>query len=110
MLAAAAATVTAWLGWLLGRLARRPRPAEGRADCVACWDMREAAREGRVHVSPSGRLVTLVPPPPAILETCLWCGAHLVAYLESGHWVLTDAGRAHAEMVRAAEERRRTCS
>ena len=69
--------------------------------------MREAAREGRVHVSPSGRLVTLVPPPPGIMETCLWCGVHLVAYLESWHWVPTDAGRAHAEMVRAAEERRR---
>lgn len=103
-LAAIGAGVAAWLGWLLGVSSRaRSRPL-GQPRCVGAI---EAAREGRLHASPSGRLVSLTPPPPAIYERCPYCRADLIGWLESGHWVLTDAGRRHAETVRLAESSRR---
>lgn len=93
-----------WLGRLLA-WARRAR--RGRVVGPACPRALEEAGAGWLHVSPSGRLVTLRLSPPSIVDTCPWCQADLVGRLESGHWALTDAGRLHAALVREGERARR---
>ena len=74
------------------------------------------AEAGRLHASPSGRLVVLPGPakrarPPTILDVCPWCRVELVRRLPRGReWVLTDAGQAHRRAVVRAEQARRVRS
>ena len=80
----------------------------------ACLAAIEQAEAGRLHASPSGRLVVIPGPakrplPPTILDTCPWCRVELVRRLPRGHeWVLTDAGQAHRRAVVRAEQARRS--
>ena len=83
-----------------------PRRPDGEAPVLGCCYALDAAAAGRLHASPSGRLVQVDTRdgPPRILDRCPWCRAVLVRRLGGGEWTLTEDGQAHRTAVRIVEE------
>lgn len=82
------------------------RTGAGEEPALGCCHALDAAARGRLHASPSGRLVQVDTRdgPPRILDACPWCRAVLVRRLGGGEWTLTEAGQAHRSAVRIVEE------